>query len=381
MSASIPHRAPGRAEQVGTRLAFLISGIGISAWAPLVPFAKARADLDDGTLGLLLLCLGAGSLVTMPLVGALSTRLGCRAVIVGSTVAMALALPILATTASVAVLVAALLLFGAAVGALDVAMNIQAVIVERAAGRAMMSGFHGLFSLGGMLGAASVATALGAGLTPLAATLAVVVVLATALALAFRGLLAYASARRGPAFALARGVVLLIGALCFIAFLAEGAMLDWSAVLLTAAHDVRPSIAGLGYASFSAAMTLGRLTGDRVVERVGGTRTIAAGAITAAIGVAVAALAPGWQGALAGFALVGLGCANVVPVLFSAAGRQEDMPESLAMPAIMTVGYAGLLAGPAVIGFVSQATSLTVAFLALAISLLSVAAGARFVRH
>jgi MFS family permease len=371
---------PGRAEQVGTRIVFLISGVGMSAWAPLVPFAKARADLGDGALGLLLLCLGAGSMITMPLAGALSTRAGCRAVIVASTVTMACTLPMLATASSVAVLVAALLLFGAAVGAIDVAMNIQALIVERAAGRAMMSGFHGLFSLGGIVGAAGVTAALGAGLSPLFATLAVVAVLAAALALAVSGLLPYGSERRGPAFAIPHGVVLLIGSLCFIAFLAEGAMLDWSAVLLTSSHGVGPSIAGLGYAAFSAAMTVGRLTGDRVVARVGGPRTIVVGATAAAAGIALAAVAPAWPAALAGFALVGIGCANVVPVLFSAAGRQTDMPEATAMPAIMTVGYAGLLAGPALMGFVSHATSLPIAFVALAASMLVVAMAGRLVR-
>ena len=137
---------------------------------------------------------------------------------------------------------------------------------------------------------------------------------------------------------------------------------------------------GLGYASFSAAMTAGRLTGDRVVERFGPSATIVGGGIVAAAGLVLAAFAPAWPMALAGFALVGFGCANIVPVLFSAAGRQRDMPESLAMPAIMTVGYAGLLAGPAAIGFVAHATSLRAAFIVLAFGLLAIAAAGRRLR-
>jgi len=374
---SPPIESPGRVEQRGTRIVFLVAGIGMSAWAPLVPFAKARAGLDDATLGLLLLCFGAGSMITMPLAGVWSARAGCRTVIVAASALIIATLPVLAIASTVAVLVPALLAFGAALGAIDVAMNIQAIVVERASGRAMMSGFHGLFSLGGIVGAAGVTATLAAGLSPLSSTLCVVVVLLLAVVLAAPGLLSYGRARDGPAFAWPRGAVLLIGALCFIAFLAEGAILDWSAVLLTSSHAVGASIAGLGYASFSAAMTAGRLTGDRVVERFGATPTVVAGSVAGALGLALAALAPAWPVALAGFALVGLGCANVVPVLFTAAGRQHDMPDSVAMPAIMTLGYAGLLTGPAVMGFIAHVTSLATAFVALSAGLLAIAVAGR----
>ena len=372
-----PIQPPGRVEQRGTRIVFLVAGTGMSAWAPLIPFVKAGAGLDEATLGLLLLCFGAGSMITMPLAGLWSARAGCRTVIVAAAALMAAMLPVLASATSVAVLVPALLAFGAAMGAIDVAMNIQAIIVERVSGRAMMSGFHGLFSLGGIVGAAGVTAALGGGLSPLASTLCVAAVLVVAVALALPGLLSYGRARDGPAFAWPRGAVLLIGALCLIAFLAEGAILDWSAVLLTGSHAVGASVAGLGYASFSAAMTAGRLTGDRVVERFGATRTIVAGSVAAALGLVLAAVAPAWPAALAGFALVGLGAANVVPVLFTAAGRQHDMPESVAMPAIMTLGYAGLLAGPAIMGFIAHATSLPGAFIVLSVGLLAIAVAGR----
>ncbi len=342
----------------------------MAAWAPLVPFAKSRVEVGDGVLGLLLLCVGAGSTATMPLAGALAARAGCRAAIVASTLLLCIALPLLATAASLPVLIAALLAFGAGVGALDVAMNLQALIVERAAQRAMMSGFHGLFSLGGVLGAAGVTALLGAGASPLRATLLVVVALLVGLVAAARGLLPRRPARAGPAFAVPRGVVLRIGALCAVAFLAEGAMLDWSAVLLVSVRGVEAAQAGLGYTCFAAAMTVGRLTGDRVVQRWGGRRVIVAGSAAASAGVVVAAFAPALTMALAGFALVGLGCANIVPVLFSSAGRQSAMPHSTAIPAIMTLGYAGLLAGPAFVGFVAQLTSLPVAFLAIAVLLL-----------
>ncbi len=359
---------------------FFIAGFAVAAWAPLVPYAKARADLNDGLLGLLLLCFGVGAMLTMPLVGALAARFGCRRVIVAATILLILTLPCLATLASPILLAVALFGFGAAIGAIDVTMNIQAIIVERAAGRAMMSGFHALFSLGGIAGAAGFTALLVSGITPLAATLCVVGGIALALVASVAHLLPYGSARGGPVFALPHGVVLLIGALCFIMFLTEGAVLDWSALFLSATREVDKAYAGLGYAAFALAMTLGRLTGDRIVQRFGGPAILLGGGICAATGFAIATLVPAWPVALVGYALVGTGCANIVPVLFTSAGRQTVMPEHLAVPAITTFGYAGVLAGPAAIGFVAQATSLTAAFLIVALLLLGVAASGHRLR-
>ena len=186
--------APGRPEQWSTRIVFFIAGFGMAAWAPLVPYAKERAELNDGVLGLLLLCLGAGSMVAMPVAGALAARFGCRSVIVVSSALLCLSLPLLAIVSSLPLLVASLLVFGAAVGSMDVTMNIQAIIVERASRRTMMSGFHGLFSLGGIAGAAGVAGLLWAGASPLAAMLCVVGGIALALAMACPNLLSYGSA-------------------------------------------------------------------------------------------------------------------------------------------------------------------------------------------
>jgi predicted MFS family arabinose efflux permease len=162
-ASTCTHPVSGRAAQLSTRIVFFIAGFGMAAWAPLVPFAKARAGIGEGVLGLLLLCLGIGSIVAMPLAGACAARFGCRLVIAVSTALLCAALPLLATLSSLPLLAAALLTFGAGLGSIDVAMNIQAIIVERASGRAMMSGFHGLFSLGGVAGPAGVSALLGAG--------------------------------------------------------------------------------------------------------------------------------------------------------------------------------------------------------------------------
>ncbi len=381
--ASVGNRVdstPARMEHLSTRIAFLITGLGMAAWAPLVPYAKARADIDEGVLGLLLLCLGVGSMVTMPLAGALVGRFGCRLVIIAAGVLLCLVLPLLASVSSLPLLVVALLAFGVGMGAIDVAMNIQAIIVERASGRPMMSGFHGLFSLGGVIGAAGVTALLGAGASPLLATLILVACIAVALTLAAPHLLPYGSKREGPAFALPHGIVLFLGALCFVAFLAEGAILDWSAVFLTSVRGIANAYAGLGYAAFSVAMTVGRLSGDRVVQRFGGVKVIVLGGLCAAAGFALATLVPFTPAALVGYALVGAGCANIVPVLYTSVGRQTVMPENVAVPAVTTLGYAGILCGPAAIGFVAHMAGLSAALLLVAILLLGVAASARFLR-
>jgi predicted MFS family arabinose efflux permease len=259
-------------------------------------------------------------------------------------------------------------------------VNIQAIIVERAARRSMMSGFHGMFSLGGIVGAAGVTALFSAGVSPFMATFFAIAAITVAMAVAAPHLLPYGSKSDGPTFAMPHGVVLFIGVLCFFAFLAEAAVLDWSGVFLASARGLDASYAGLGYVAFALTMTIGRLTGDRVVQRLGGANVIICGGLFAAVGFALATLVPLWQMAVFGFALVGVGCSNIVPVLFSSTGRQTVMAENVAVPAITTLGYAGILTGPAAIGLVAHVTSLSVAILILAIVLVGIAASGRLLR-
>ena len=377
ISETISRHAPGVAEQRATRVVFFITGFGNSAWAALVPFVKARAEISDGGLGLLLLCLGIGSIATMPISGAFAAKFGCRRVIAIGVVMVAATLPFLATLSALPLLALTLMVFGAGIGAIDVAMNIQAIIVERASGRSMMSGFHGLFSVGGIAGAGGMAALLTWGASPLMATVCVSLGVLAALAVAVSHLLPYGSKNEGPAFAIPHGIVLLIGSLCFVLFLAEGAVLDWSAVFLTSIRHMVTSYASLGYAAFATTMTFGRLAGDRIVDRLGPNRVVLVGGLCAAAGFVVTIVVPSWQVGLFGYALVGVGCSNIVPVLFSAVGRQSVMPENVAVPAIMTLGYAGILAGPAAVGFIAQLTNLSAAFLILAAMLVAVSLSSR----
>ncbi|EIB98151.1 MFS transporter [Pantoea sp. Sc1] len=362
----------------GTRTIFLINGLGMSAWAPLVPFARDRLQLSGASLGALLLCLGIGSLAAMPVTGTLVARFGCRRVMCFSTLLVLIMMPLLATADSHLLMAAALMLFGAGLGMLDVAMNYQAVQVEQAAGKPMMSGFHGFFSLGGILGAGTVSLLLSQSFSPLAATLVVMAVMLLLLLWRIPVLMNERLHQPDqPWLVIPRGWVAFLGLLCFILFLAEGAVLDWGALLLLQNPAMSTAYAGLGYATFSVAMTLGRFSGDKIIQRFGRYPVMITGALTAAAGMTLAVWLPWPEIALLAFLLVGFGLSNTVPMLFNAAGNQRDMPANLAISAMTTLGYAGILSGPALIGFISQWISLSGAFLVIALLLLVVAASAR----
>jgi predicted MFS family arabinose efflux permease len=370
----------GRAHQIATRLAFLLLGLAAGAWAPLVPFAKERLGAGDALLGLLLLCIGIGSLLTMPLTGAVIARFGCKRVIVVASIVLAASIPPLVLASSPLTLALALAVYGAALGANDVAMNVQAVQVEKDATRPLMSGFHGMWSAGGIAGPAIVTGALWLSGSPLLATLAVSAVLALLLAIAAPALIPFASRDGGGhAFVRPRGFVIWIGILCGIIFLTEGVVLDWSALFLRE-RGMDPATAGLGFAAFSAAMTICRLLGDRVVARLGGPRILFFGGLLVAVGYVGAVVSPWTWGVIPALVIIGIGASNVVPVLFTAAGRQTVMPQGQAIAAVTTIAYAGILLGPALVGFVAQATSLGTAFLGIAALMIFVSGSARLFR-
>ncbi|KND61281.1 putative membrane protein [Candidatus Burkholderia verschuerenii] len=359
----LPDRLP--AARFSTRLAFLVAGFGIACWAPLVPFAKQRLGVDDGVLGLLLLCIGVGSVIAMVLTGALTARYGSKPVIVAGGAGLAVVLPTLAIVDTAPELGIALTLFGACLGSLDVAMNIHAVDVERAEGRPLMSGFHALFSVGGFLGSTMMTFLLSSHIGTVVSTLPCALLMLVAIAVVRPGFIVSAHASDAPLFALPRGIVLLICALAAIAFLVEGALLDWSALLITGAGLVSPAQGGIGYMAFSIAMTAGRFGGDALTLRIGDRAMMFWGGVIAVAGLPVLLIASNAALAMSGFVLIGLGASNVVPVLFRRAGSQTAMPSTAAVAAMTTTGYAGNLAGPAIVGFVAKATGLPTAFFIL----------------
>ena len=351
-----------KAAQLATRLAFLVAGFGIACWAPLIPFAKERLTIGDDVLGMLILCIGVGSVAAMVVTAWFSARFGSKPVIVAGALGLTFTLPFLAVAPTQLTLGLALLVFGGSLGSLDVAMNVHAVEVERTAGRPMMAGFHALFSVGGFLGASLMTSLLSMQLGTWPSTIVCAFLMLAATLMTWPRLMQAAQAKGGPMFVMPHGVVVVLAALAAITFLVEGAILDWSALLLVDGGKVGAAHGGVGYMLFSVAMTAGRFGGDAVSSRIGDRATLLWGGLIAIVGFAVLLLASVTAIAVSGFLLIGLGASNLVPVIFRRAGSQLLFPAELAIAAITMTGYVGILLGPAAIGFVSKVVGLPVAF-------------------
>jgi len=374
--------------RLATQLIFLVCGLGMSSWAPMVPFAKDRLALNDANLGLLLLLLGGGSMLMMPTSGWLVARLGSRLVMAVAALVMALCLPLLALLPSAAAMAVTLFLFGASIGAIDVAMNAHGVQVQNLYGRPIMSSLHGLFSVGGLLGSLGLGFLIKLGLNPVYAAISIGALMIFITLTQYNHLFPleveqqainhFSAADDKPATGNQRlgwldSRVLFLGLMCFAVFLAEGAVLDWSAIFLRDSKGIEPEFAGVGYSAFSVAMAIMRLVGDRLVARLNSKTVVVGGSLLGAVGLGIAVLSPWVAGALAGFVLLGLGAANIVPVFFSEAGRLPGVSPTVSLPAITTIGYTGMLAGPALLGFIAQQASLSIALGLLTLLLLLVA--------
>lgn len=366
----------GMCEVHAARAFFFIGGFGTATWAPLVPLLRERLMVGDDVLGMLLLCIGVGSLLTMPLSGALAMRLGCRRVVMTASILFAAILLLVSCVDALSLAVPIVLIFGAVMGCIDVVVNIVAVLVEKGIGRRIMSGMHAFWSLGGFAGAGLYGVWVGLlGLTPFRST-AIAAGLILLLTVVFgRHLIPYGGGG-GALLALPRGIIVFVGMTAFIAFLSEGAVMDWGGVYLTTVRGMDLALAGTGYSVFSAAMLTMRFLGDRVVQRIGALSVAVGGALLAFGGILLVMFAPVDALLYVGFFAIGIGSANIVPVFFSLMGRQNVMPVSAAVSAVSTMGYLGILAGPAAIGFVSSLTTLQTAFAMLAaLSILQAAIG------
>jgi MFS family permease len=354
---------PFRAPRLAVTSLFLAHGFLFGTWVARIPAVQDELELGEGELGAALLCLTLGAVLAMPVAGWIVAREGSRATARQTVVVFAALLPALALAPSLVLLALALLLFGAAAGALDIAMNAHGVEVERRYARPILSSFHAGWSFGGLVGAGVGALAAWAGVGLLPHFTAVAVVVGVSGLLASAALLPAGADRPESPPRLARPPrqLLALAALAFCGLFAEGAVADWSAVYLAGPLDAGAGLAALGFATFSVAMAGFRLLGDRLTTRWGPVALMRRGGLLAGAGLAAALLIGHPVAALIGFACMGAGLAAVVPVAFRAAGSLAGVPAGAGIAALTTVGYTAFLVGPPVIGFVAEVAGLPLA--------------------
>lgn len=353
----------------GVRAQFFVAGALFATWGVHVPTVKAHFGLDERALAVAMLAGGVGALLALLQAGRLVGRHGPRGVVLATGLACAVCIAALVTFDVYVALLGVMLVYGIASSLFDVAINAEASEIERRSGRALMSGFHGMFSLGGMAGAAAGGGLLAGGVGPqqhlLGAALCGLAVIGAGSAAMLR---MEATPAAGLPLSLPRGALALIGLLAALGLIAEGAMYDWSVLYIQQELHSDAGTAALGYASFSAAMAAARFGGDWVRARLASVLLLRLSGALGAAGMALALLVPHPIVALIGFALVGLGFANVVPVLFSAAARVPGVTPAHGIAAVSSLGYLGMMAGPPLIGLIAQAQSLTLGLFTIVVA-------------
>ncbi len=381
-----------RAARIATFAYFILCGTVMGTWVVNIPAIEERVGITHATLGGLLMLLGLGAFIGMQVAGRLTDSLGARVVVPATGVLCSAALVLPGLSREPWTLAGALLVFGFCNGCLDVSMNAHAVHVEKAYGRPVMSAFHATFSVGGVLAALVGAATASAGLSP-AAGMAAVGALGIVIALASaRALLPIApttadtdsveKADHTPA-AGRRSTsrrIWILAALALMVMLCEGAANDWSALHLKDVLGAPASTAAFAYGTFAAAMTIGRLLADRLAARFGSMAILRYGAATAGVGITIVTLSPWIWAAFAGWALFGLGLSGCVPQLFSAAGHADPAAAGANVSRVAGLGYVGMLAGPAVIGWLTHLVALNHAFVLLILLCAITAVAARILR-
>ena len=348
-------------ERLSISVIFLVHGLIVASWVSRIPAIQSALGLSPAVLGTVLLSTTAGALVAMPLTGGLVHHFGSRRLVIVTTILFCLALPLLARPDSAVGLAASLFVFGAAAGGMDVSMNVQAAEFERKRAKPVMSSFHGLFSVGGMLGSAIGGAVAQRGLGPAShfalASLAFGLVGGSVLVWLSPG-----SSRSESSLSLRFDRrILILGAIGFCILIGEGAMADWTAVYLHNSLGTGAGLAALGYSVFSACMASGRFLGDWLTQVLGPVRMVRTGSLLAAFGMAAATMFEHVPVALVGFGLVGAGFSTIIPIIFGAGASVKGMPPGAGVAAVTTAGYLGFLLGPPLIGWTAQLTSLRLA--------------------
>ncbi|WP_436761464.1 MFS transporter [Streptosporangium sp. V21-05] len=361
-------------ERVALSLFFGLAGVLNALWVATLPAVDERLELGPGRIGTLLLLLAVGALVTMPLAGRSADRWGSRRLLRVATPLCAFVLAGVALAPSYGVLAVAVLPLGAATGAVNIALNVHGVEVERALGKPVMGSLHGVWSLGGVIGGALIAAALAAGVDVrmLMVSVAVTVIVVSLVPGPF--LLTApvpVTKEAGGPVVLSVGMIAFMGSVVFAAYLSEATATDWAAVHARWELAAEPATASVIYTAFAAAMTVTRFLGDPLRARLGPARTMRLAGSVATAGYALVLVSPlAGSGAvacaIAGWSLVGAGMATVVPVIFSTVGAMATRP-GRALSAVTTISFGGALTGPAVIGYVAEVASLSAALLVPAV--------------
>jgi MFS family permease len=348
--------------------AFFFNGFLVGSWAPQIPVFMTRLGISEFTLGLLILVFGVGALASMPWCGYLIGRFGSRAVVKGFAVFCSFSLLLVALAPNEITAAPALFLFGAVIGGMDVAMNANAVEVEKKLARAVMSSSHGFWSLGGFAGGG-----LGGLLIEAHGYLVhgvVVTIIASVIGLAaFRYMITEETPlvhEKQKLIFPTHPLIYLIGLMALFSMVPEGSVLDWAALYLQQERGADIATAGFAFAAFSGTMSIMRFLGDGVRNRFGAVNTLRCSALIGASGMLIASLAPTSWVAILAFAFSGLGIANMVPIAFSAAGNQEGTSSGVALSMVTLMGYSGILVAPSAIGFVGGKTGFGPVYMVLA---------------
>ncbi len=358
----------GKKEQYAARMAFFIPGFAISTWAPMIPMIKERLHIEADILGLLLLCIGISAFIVIPIGGLLGKKFGCKKVMVTTGSLFAIVLVALSCLPNVwSYYAICLILVGAIMGCTEVCMNINAVVVEKLSQKRMMSSMHGFWSVGCFCSAGLFSILAKMGLDVFFIAIIHCLIILAIVIFFGRYFLDYKSANSESAIAIPKGIVVLFGILACVSFLGEGAIMDWGGVFLAEVKDVELSLAGVGYAVFSVAMLIMRLIGDKVVQFLGEEKAVVLGSSLAGLGFLWIIIIDNFYLMLVGFILLGLGAANIVPVLYSLLQYQKDMPINAAVTAVTCMGYTGVILGPAILGFIAQGIGIISVFYLLMI--------------
>ncbi len=374
----MPRRSASlRSARRTSNVQFLLNGLLFATWGVNVPTFKIQQQVGELAVSLVMLAAGAGAFAAMFCAGRLVACFGARAICAASGAVTATAIGLLLWLPAYGMGVCALFVFGFSSSLFDVAVNAHAAEVEAGMERPIMSSCHGFFSIGGLGGAALASMLAAVGVAPKVWT-AILGAAAAILAIAVvPAMLADRSARdiedTGARFRLS-GLIALLGVMAAVGLVAEGAVYDWSALYMRQALSAPEALAALAYAAFSIGMAAGRFAGDRVRARFGALTLLVAGGLLAAFAMSALLQANQTALALAGFALVGVGISNVIPVLFASASMIRGVAPAQAIAGVASLGYVGFLAGPPVIGALAQATSLKAALYLIVVSVVALAA-------